>query len=182
MMVLEQQKIIRLALARIVPNKNISTKPQFCQVHLNWSNLILKCHLRSTYQRSKNLERSTSNVDLHYIYIFGRYIKTNKLTLKTSAHNIICILLFSPFLWPVDCVPGSCLMSCLTLTPWSLFLPGQCLVYTACTMAWHTPGPSPTFLLPVITRAPASLHCDTHHIVHITEAHCSSNILPASMM
>ena len=32
MMVLEQQKIIRLALARIVPNKNISTKTQFCQV------------------------------------------------------------------------------------------------------------------------------------------------------
>jgi len=35
MMVLEQQKIIRLALARIVPNKNISTKPQFCQEHLS---------------------------------------------------------------------------------------------------------------------------------------------------
>ena len=32
MMVLEQQKIIRLALARIVPNQNISTKTQFCQV------------------------------------------------------------------------------------------------------------------------------------------------------
>ena len=32
MMVLEQQKIIRLALARIFPNQNISTKTQFCQV------------------------------------------------------------------------------------------------------------------------------------------------------
>ena len=35
MMVFEQQKIIRLALARIVPNKNIRTKTQFCQVHLH---------------------------------------------------------------------------------------------------------------------------------------------------
>lgn len=35
MMVFEQQKIIRLALARIVPNKNIRTKTQFCQVHFH---------------------------------------------------------------------------------------------------------------------------------------------------
>ena len=35
MMVFEQQRIIRLALARIVPNKNIRTKTQFCQVHLH---------------------------------------------------------------------------------------------------------------------------------------------------
>ena len=34
-MVFEQQKIIRLALARIVPNKNIQTKTQFCQVHFH---------------------------------------------------------------------------------------------------------------------------------------------------
>ena len=35
MMVFEQQRIIRLALARIVPNKNVTTKTQFCQVPLH---------------------------------------------------------------------------------------------------------------------------------------------------
>ena len=34
MMVLEQQKIIRLALARIAPNKNMPTRTKFCQVPL----------------------------------------------------------------------------------------------------------------------------------------------------
>ena len=34
-MIMEQQKIIRLTLARIVPNKNIQTNTQFCQVHPN---------------------------------------------------------------------------------------------------------------------------------------------------
>ena len=137
MMVLEQQKIIRLALARIVPNKNISTKPQFCQVHLNWSNLILQCPFRSTYQRSKNLERSTSNVDLHYIYIFGRYIKTNKLTLNTSTHNIICILLFSAF-------PSCDLLTVSLVHVWCLawlWLPGPCFYLASvwCTQPapWH---------------------------------------------
>lgn len=35
MMVFEQQRIIRLALARIVPHKNVTTKTQFCQVPLH---------------------------------------------------------------------------------------------------------------------------------------------------
>ena len=35
MMVFEQQRIIRLALARIVPNRNVTTKAQFCQVHFH---------------------------------------------------------------------------------------------------------------------------------------------------
>ena len=40
-----------------------------------------------------------------------------------------------------------------------------CLVYTARTMAWHTPGACPSpHSCPVIVRAPASVHCDTHHI------------------
>ena len=46
MMVFEQQRIIRLALARIVPNKNVTTKTQFCQVHFH---LVLTLYTSFTY-------------------------------------------------------------------------------------------------------------------------------------
>ena len=45
MMVFEQQRIIRLALARIVPNRNVTTKTQFCQVHFH---LVLTFYISFT--------------------------------------------------------------------------------------------------------------------------------------
>ena len=56
---------------------------------------------------------------------------------------------------------GSCLMSCLTPC---FYLSG--VQSRARTMAWHTPGQAGDPLphsCPVIVRAPASVHCDTHH-------------------
>ena len=139
-MVFEQQRIIRLALARIVPNKNVTTKTQFCQVPLHlvltWLSIFLLLIFRSTYQRSKSSRRNTLNNEQIYAY-----------------QSIIIISL--PSSRPVDCAPGWCLAwlpvflpvwctqpaprhdTHLEPVPLSAFLPSYCPGPGLCTL-WHT--------------------------------------------